>query len=306
MAGRVVTAGLSADAALKEAHGLKIVNDVAYTTDRPDSVAMSFTLDGRPLLVLGKRGVHSDTGAVKAWLVERAGGHAFYLEELVRVVAAGVDDTMPETVLAMVQARLEALDPEARRVLRAASIFGQTFWLSGVHALVGGKVVIKPGETIEGATIVIRNGLIEAVGKNVSPPADARIWDTTGLTIYAGFIESYLPVGQTNQAISTSETDRDGIVVTVSDSGPGLDPANPERVFEAFYTTKPGGVGMGLLICRSIIEAHGGRLQASANIPRGATFQFTIPVRGEGAASRRVAANQTVATSAEAKEGKSV
>ena len=60
--------------AVKEAHGLKIVDDVAYTTDRPDSVAMSFTLDGRPLLVLGKRGVHSDTGAVKAWLVERAGG----------------------------------------------------------------------------------------------------------------------------------------------------------------------------------------------------------------------------------------
>jgi signal transduction histidine kinase len=83
--------------------------------------------------------------------------------------------------------------------------------------------------------------------------------------------------------ISTSETHCDGIVVTVRDSGPGLDPSDPERVFEAFYTTKPGGVGMGLLICRSIIEAHGGRLWASANIPRGATFQFTIPVRGQGA-----------------------
>jgi hypothetical protein len=49
--------------AVKEAHGLKIVGDVAYTTDRPDSVAVSFTLDGRPLLVLGERGVHSDTGS---------------------------------------------------------------------------------------------------------------------------------------------------------------------------------------------------------------------------------------------------
>ena len=77
----------------------------------------------------------------------------------------------------------------------------------GVHALVGGKVVTKPGETIDGATIVIRNGLIEAVGKNVSAPADARTWDMTGLTIYAGFIESYLPVGQTNQAISTTDTE---------------------------------------------------------------------------------------------------
>jgi len=61
--------------AVKEAHGLKIVGDVAYTTDRPDSVAVSFTLDGRPLLVLGQRGVHSDTGNVKSpWLAERPGG----------------------------------------------------------------------------------------------------------------------------------------------------------------------------------------------------------------------------------------
>ena len=61
--------------AVKEAHGLKIVNDIAYTTDRPDSVCVSFTLDGRPLMVLGQRGVHSDTGNVKSpWLAERAGG----------------------------------------------------------------------------------------------------------------------------------------------------------------------------------------------------------------------------------------
>jgi DNA-binding beta-propeller fold protein YncE len=59
---------------VREAHGMKIVDDVVYTTDRPDSVAMSFTLDGKALLTLGTRGVHSDTGAVKAWLVERPGG----------------------------------------------------------------------------------------------------------------------------------------------------------------------------------------------------------------------------------------
>ncbi len=61
--------------AVKEAHGLKIVNDIAYTTDRPDSVCVSFTLDGKPLLVLGKRGVHSDTGCTgRPWLAARAGG----------------------------------------------------------------------------------------------------------------------------------------------------------------------------------------------------------------------------------------
>lgn len=77
----------------------------------------------------------------------------------------------------------------------------------GVHALVGGKVVTKPGEVLDEATIIIRDGLIEAVGKSIFVPADARVWDSKGLTIYAGFIESYLPLGQTNQAISTSATE---------------------------------------------------------------------------------------------------
>src|SRR5215467_10449981 len=69
----------------------------------------------------------------------------------------------------------------------------------------------------------------------------------------------------------------DGVLVEVGDSGPGIDPANHERVFERFYTTKASGVGLGLSICRSIIEGHGGKLWVSANEPRGALFQFTLP-----------------------------
>jgi signal transduction histidine kinase len=65
--------------------------------------------------------------------------------------------------------------------------------------------------------------------------------------------------------------------VAVGDSGPGIDPTHLERVFEAFYTTKPSGVGMGLAICRSIIDAHCGRLWAEPNQPHGAVFQFTLP-----------------------------
>jgi signal transduction histidine kinase len=61
------------------------------------------------------------------------------------------------------------------------------------------------------------------------------------------------------------------------DSGPGIDPSHFERVFNRFYTTKSSGMGMGLAICRSIIDAHGGRLWAEANEPRGAIFQFTLP-----------------------------
>jgi PAS domain S-box-containing protein len=66
------------------------------------------------------------------------------------------------------------------------------------------------------------------------------------------------------------------VLVTVRDSGPGLPATGLERLFEPFHTTKPTGLGMGLSICRSIIQAHGGRLSASANVPRGAIFQFTL------------------------------
>jgi PAS domain S-box-containing protein len=79
------------------------------------------------------------------------------------------------------------------------------------------------------------------------------------------------------ELLISTEQDRTGVLVAVRDSGPGIDPTHLKRVFEAFYTTKPGGTGMGLSICRSIIKAHGGRLWATGCEPRGALFQFTIP-----------------------------
>jgi PAS domain S-box-containing protein len=78
--------------------------------------------------------------------------------------------------------------------------------------------------------------------------------------------------------IRTGEGESGYMLVSVRDSGPGLDPKRVKRLFEAFYTTKDSGMGMGLSICRSIIEAHGGRLWASVNEPRGAVFHFTLPV----------------------------
>ncbi len=69
------------------------------------------------------------------------------------------------------------------------------------------------------------------------------------------------------------------VAVAVRDSGPGLAPAALEHLFKAFHTTKPNGLGLGLSICRSIVEAHGGRLWASANASGGAVFQFTLPVQ---------------------------
>jgi signal transduction histidine kinase len=78
--------------------------------------------------------------------------------------------------------------------------------------------------------------------------------------------------------ISSGADDSKGVVVVVRDSGAGLDSKSLERLFEPFYTTKPQGMGMGLAICRSIIDAHGGRLQATTNEDRGATFHFTLPI----------------------------
>ena len=83
--------------------------------------------------------------------------------------------------------------------------------------------------------------------------------------------------------VSTSKTGPNDVVIAVQDSGPGLPADSFERIFEAFYTTKSTGMGIGLSICKSIVEEHGGRLWATPNMPRGAVFQFTLPAQGESA-----------------------
>jgi signal transduction histidine kinase len=87
--------------------------------------------------------------------------------------------------------------------------------------------------------------------------------------------------GPRDLSITTEQDRTNGVLVAVRDSGPGINPEHLERVFEAFYTTKSGGIGMGLSICRSIVDAHGGRLWADANKPRGAVFQFMVPAHSD-------------------------
>ena len=79
--------------------------------------------------------------------------------------------------------------------------------------------------------------------------------------------------------ITTSQTELNNLCIGVQDTGPGLSLEALSRLYEPFYTTKPNGMGMGLAICRSIMEAHGGRLWVTACQPHGALFQFTIPAR---------------------------
>ena len=76
--------------------------------------------------------------------------------------------------------------------------------------------------------------------------------------------------------ITSSVADADGVELVVSDTGRGIDPSDIDRVFDAFYTTKPNGMGMGLAICRTIVEAHGGTLAVSPKVPYGTVFRFNL------------------------------
>ena len=91
--------------------------------------------------------------------------------------------------------------------------------------------------------------------------------------------------GSRELLISTSQHEQAGVVVTVRDSGPGVASENVEHLFEPFFTTKASGMGMGLSICRSIVQAHGGTLSLSASMPRGAVFQFNLPLQIHGVAA---------------------
>ena len=119
----------------------------------------------------------------------------------------------------------------------------------GVHALVGGKVVVKPGTTLDSGTIVIRDGRIVAVGATAPVPADARVWDMKGTTIYAGFIDAYLTLGTNASAVYTSASGPfDNATSGVNFFGvPGQekDPGNPGPGYELAKITPEFRAGAG-------------------------------------------------------------
>jgi len=108
------------------------------------------------------------------------------------------------------------------------------------------------------------------------------------LNLIVNAIEATSAVGTSSRElrISTARCEPDHVLVGVRDSGSGIHPRNLERVFEAFYSTKSTGLGMGLSICRSTVQAHGGRIWATANATGGAMFQFTLPVGPVGSEGR--------------------
>jgi signal transduction histidine kinase len=88
--------------------------------------------------------------------------------------------------------------------------------------------------------------------------------------------------GKRDIAITSQRAENEQLQVSVSDTGIGLPSQRADQIFNAFFTTKPHGTGMGLRISRSIVESHGGRLWAAPNSPRGARFAFTLPTKMEG------------------------
>jgi PAS domain S-box-containing protein len=99
------------------------------------------------------------------------------------------------------------------------------------------------------------------------------------LNLIMNSVEAMSGVTERNRELAVSSTVEQGsVLVSVKDTGAGLDPSAAERMFQSFYTTKPDGLGMGLAICRSIVEAHGGRLWVSPRTPHGADVRFTVPL----------------------------
>jgi signal transduction histidine kinase len=91
--------------------------------------------------------------------------------------------------------------------------------------------------------------------------------------------------GSRGLLIRTGKDAAQRVLVAVQDSGPGLNPESFEHLFDSFYTTKPNGMGMGLSICRSIVEAHGGSISATPNPGLGITVQVTLPINGQATAA---------------------
>jgi signal transduction histidine kinase len=87
--------------------------------------------------------------------------------------------------------------------------------------------------------------------------------------------------GTRELTVKSQRTDEEEVLVSLSDAGVGLPPQQADQIFNAFFTTKPSGTGMGLRISRSIVESHGGRLWAADNSPRGASFHFALPTKIE-------------------------
>jgi signal transduction histidine kinase len=150
--------------------------------------------------------------------------------------------------------------------------------LVNVNELIGGMIVLLRGEATRYSMSVrtdLAADLPEVLGDRVQ-------LQQVLMNLMINGIDAMKNVDGTRLlTIKSQRTEKDQVFVCVSDTGVGLPPEQGDRIFDAFYTTKPHGTGMGLRICRSIVEAHGGRLWAARNDTCGASFYLTLPTKIE-------------------------
>ena len=179
----------------------------------------------------------------------------------------------------------EALECVVNDTYRAGEIIGRI--RDQIKKAPPRKEAVDLNDAIEEVIALVRGELSEnrvsvhtRLGEGLAPIYGDRVQlQQVMLNLFLNAIEAMTGVedGTRELVICTEAGPSEGLLVSVGDSGSGIAPEDRERIFESFYTTKAGGVGIGLPICRSIIEAHGGRLWADAHQLRGAEFKFTLP-----------------------------
>jgi PAS domain S-box-containing protein len=178
----------------------------------------------------------------------------------------------------------DAFDRVIKAGIQAGEVIGRIRAL--IRKVPERKALLDINETIRETIALTRSEMRQHCVLLQTELADGlpRIWgdcvqlQQVILNLIMNAIEAMSEVSEESRELSigTSADTSGGVIVAVRDSGPGLKPESLDHLFDPFYTTKPAGMGMGLSICRSITEAHGGRLWATPNTPRGAIFQFTL------------------------------
>jgi PAS domain S-box-containing protein len=143
-----------------------------------------------------------------------------------------------------------------------------------------GEVLALVRDEAKKGRVTIRTGFADDLSPVFGDPVQLQ---QVVLNLIMNAIEAMSGAGERQRelVVITRHVEPDQAQVTVQDSGVGIDPERMDRIFDSFYTTKPGGMGMGLSISRSILQAHGGRLWSTANDGRGTSFHFTLPMHHE-------------------------
>ena len=188
---------------------------------------------------------------------------------------------------------LEAARRSIERMIRDGSRAGEV--IGRIRAMVTKSKPLRDSLNINDAIMEVLALLRTEIRRNdISPYTElsndlSLVWgdrvqlQQVILNLVMNAIEAMSGISQTRRKllVSSVKDGQNGVLVSIRDSGPGFDETAPDRLFEAFYTTKENGMGIGLAVSRTIIQAHGGRLWAMPSAPQGAIFQFTLPTDSE-------------------------